>query len=158
MVLRLLMLLTLLSSTMSFEASKEAFLHFEMGNYFLKGQDWKNALKFYEQAEGKLEFTELDTVLCRNLATVHLMLENKSKALVTLGRCIQKLPYAAIENSQPLREVYQMYAQMKADEINPRILDYRRTKALERVKAMERVRGSQKQDAEDMAPKIGFGK
>ena len=51
-----------------------------------------------------------------------------------------------------------MYAQMKADEINPRILDYRRTKALERVKAMERVRGSQKQDAEDMAPKIGFGK
>lgn len=157
MVLRLIVLLAFLNITMAFEAPKEAFLQFEMGNYFLKGQDWKNALKFYEQAEGKLEFAELDIVLCRNLATVHLMLENKSKALITLGRCIQKIPYSTIENSQPLREVYQMYAQMKADEINPKILDYRRTKALEHAKALERAKGLQNKKVDDSAPKMGFG-
>jgi len=158
MLLRIATLLLLAGYSWSFEESKDAFLHFEMGNYFLKGQDWKNAQKYYEKAEGKLEFAELDIVLCRNLATVHLMQENKSKALITLGRCIQKIPYSTIENSQPLREVYQMYAQMKADEINPKILDYRRTRARERAEAMRHQKNMPPPSKMGPAPTMGFQK
>ncbi|MBT3785058.1 hypothetical protein HOF92_08775 [bacterium] len=152
MFIRWFVFLWLVGFNFGFDGPKEAFLHFEMGNYFLKGQDWKNALKFYEKAEGNLGFADLDIVLCRNLATVHLMLENKGKSLVTLGRCIQKIPYPKIENSQPLREVYQMYAQLKADEINPKILNLRRNMVRERAEAYR------KQEKTTTGPKFGFQK
>jgi hypothetical protein len=134
---------------------KQALLDFEMANYFLKGKDWKNALKYYNSSQGKLGFEDLETVLCRNLATVHMMLENKKATLQALAHCIANTDYKKIQTSQALREVYKMYAQIKADEVNPSILNVKRRMVQRRMEALSKRMDSAPENAQEAA-RLGF--
>ena len=62
----------------SFNPKKQALIDFEMGSYFLQGQDFENAEKYLLKAQGKLVIDELEVVLARNLAQVYLMKDRKS--------------------------------------------------------------------------------
>ncbi len=155
MLKNLLFSLFIVSSLPAADDPKTALLDFEMANYFLKGKDWKNALKYYKSSQGKLGFEDLETVLCRNLATVYMMLENKPATLQALARCIANSDYQKIQTSQALREVYKMYAQIKADEVNPKILDTKRRMVQRRMEAL-----SNRMEAPPEAPqsdtRLGF--
>lgn len=110
-------------STFSFSPNKQALIDFEMGSYFLQGQDFDNAEKYLVKAQGKLGISELEIVLSRNLAQVYLLKEDKEKLFSVLESCIEKADETDIKESAALREVYQIYARLKADAINPSIMN-----------------------------------
>ena len=56
-----------------------------MGNYFLQGGDWDNAIKYYNQARGKLGMEQLEVVLCRNMANAFMMKEDKLSTEKIIG-------------------------------------------------------------------------
>ncbi|PCJ21423.1 MAG: hypothetical protein COB02_02200 [Candidatus Cloacimonadota bacterium] len=133
---------------------KNGVVYFEMANYFFQGKDFKNAKDYYLKADGILsgvdELKELKVVLCRNLATIHQINEEKQKSLKTLSKCMNELSVKDLVGSKVLREIYKMYATIQADMINPKILDMKRQQMHQKMQYMR------KQNKKKKGPKLGF--
>ena len=135
---------------------KKALVHFEMGNYFLQGGDWDNAIKYYNQARGKLGMEQLEVVLCRNMANAFMMKEDKLSTEKLLGSCIAKFDYKKIQEWASLREIFKVYAQIQADRVNPDILDKKRKMAKARMQAIQKNRKQVLPPSKSEGPKLGF--
>ncbi|MCJ8347070.1 hypothetical protein MJH12_16130 [bacterium] len=133
---------------------KDGVVYFEMANYFFQGKDFKNAKNYYLKADKVLagvdELKELEVVLCRNLATIYQIHEEKDKSLKTLTKCMNSLSIKDLVGSKILREIYKMYATIKADKINPKILDMKRQQMHQKMEYMRQQKQKKK------GPKLGF--
>jgi len=131
-------LLALLFSGTAFSISpeKQAYINLEMANYFFQGKDFDNALKYYGLADGKVQPEELSVLICRNVAMIHMIKETKPKAVTVLEKCINDGNVSLMESSQAYRDVIKMYAEIKADEVNPKIQDGKRQAFEAQQKAM----------------------
>ena len=146
-----LVLLLAGSTVFAFGAKKQALVQFEMANYFLQGNDLDNALKYYSTSRGKLGIEKLEVVLCRNMANAYLLKGDRTKTQKLLSECIAKFSYEIIQDSAPMREIYKVYAQLLADDINPKILDQKRQLLKQRYTDMH-----QNQKIGKKKPKLGF--
>ncbi len=163
MLKKTLVALSLATPLMALEAQKQAIIDLEMANYFFQGKDFKNAEKYYKQADKNLTQDELKVLVCRNLATISLLNENKKEATKTLESCIGSTDVSLVESSQAFRDVIKLYAEIKADEINPNIQDAKMA-AFKRQQEMMKMRMQQGGSAPAPAPagsdgkvSIGFG-
>lgn len=134
--------------------TKNGVVYFEMANYFFQGKDFKNAKDYYLKADSILsgagELKELKVVLCRNLATIYQINEEKQKSLNTLAGCMNDLSVDDLVGSKILREIYKMYATIQADKINPKILDMKRQQMHQKMEYMRQQKKKEK------GPKLGF--
>jgi hypothetical protein len=137
--------------------TKNGVVYFEMANYFFQGKDFKNAKDYYIKADSILsgvgELKELKVVLCRNLATIYQIKEEKKKSLATLAGCMNEMGIDDLVGSKILREIYKMYATIQADKINPKILDMKRQQMHQK---MEYMRQQKKSKGNGKGPKLGF--
>lgn len=155
----LYLLLVTLFVSHSFAAihhDKKALVHFEMGNYFLQGGDWDNAIKYYNQARGKLGMDEMEVVLCRNMANAFMMKDDTLSTEKLLGSCIAKFDYKKIQEWASLREIFKVYAQIQADRVNPEILNKKRQMVKARMQAIKGNRSVNLPAQKKEGPKLGF--
>ena len=66
-----------------------------MGNYFLQGGDWDNAIKYYTKPR-KLGMEQLEVVLCRNMANAF---KDERRQASTEKLLVPVLPSLIIKNS-----------------------------------------------------------
>jgi DNA-binding transcriptional regulator YbjK len=91
------------------------------------------------------------------------MKEEKKKLFLVLEGCIEKANEEDIKDSQALREIYQLYARLKADEINPAIMNnllqrrqQQMQEALEKQKNRPVGQNAQEKSAQGEKPRLGF--
>ena len=153
-ILLLLMVNGVFANSYTKSKIKNGVVYFEMANYFFQGKDFKNAKEYYQRADlilsGVEELKELKVVLCRNLATIYQINEEKKKSLATLSGCMNDLSIKDLVGSKVLREVYKMYATIQADQINPKILDLKRQQMHQKMQYMRQ------QQKKTKGPKLGF--
>jgi tetratricopeptide (TPR) repeat protein len=151
--MKLLLLFVFTAALMAFEPSKQAVVDFEMGNYFFKGQDMDHALEYFNKAKGKLPEPEMEYVVARSLGQIYLLKEDKKSALKVFEDSIKTADMELLKTSEALRDVFALYAQIKADAINPNIFNaIVQQRIMQRKKMMERQGAS----APKEGPKLGF--
>lgn len=143
-------------SSAAIHHDKKALVHFEMGNYFLQGGDWDNAIKYYNQARGKLGMDQMEVVLCRNMANAFMMKDDTLSTEKLLGSCIAQFDYKKIEEWSSLREIFKVYAQIQADRVNPEILNKKRQMVKARMQAIKENQSASVPSQKTEGPKLGF--